>query len=32
MDTMKKCETCKTRYKCWNCFLEYMNFKDDLIE
>ena len=26
----KKCETCKITYKLWDCFLEYMNFKDDL--
>ena len=28
----KKCETCRVRYKYCNCFLEYINFKDDLIE
>ena len=28
----KKCETCRIRYKYCNCFLEYINFKDDLIE
>ena len=28
----KKCETCRIKYKCCNCFLEYTNFKDDLIE
>ena len=28
----KKCETCGMKYKCCNCFLEYINFKDDLIE
>ena len=27
----KKCETCRIKYKYWNCFLEYTNFKDDLI-
>ena len=28
----KKCETCRIRYKYCDCFLEYANFKDDLIE
>ena len=28
----KKCETCGIKYKYCDCFLEYMNFKDDLIE
>ena len=28
----KKCETFRIKYKYWNCFLEYTNFKDDLIE
>ena len=28
----KKCETCRIKYKYWNCFLEYTNFKDDLTE
>ena len=28
----KKCETCGIKYKYCNCFLEYTNFKDDLIE
>ena len=28
----KKCETCGTKYKYSNYFLEYINFKDDLIE
>ena len=28
----KKCETCRSIYKYCNCFLEYRNFKDDLIE
>ena len=28
----KKCETCRIKYKNCNCFLEYKNFKDDLIE
>ena len=27
----KKCETCRIKYKYWTCFLEYTNFKDDLI-
>ena len=28
----KKCEICGIRYKYCNCFLEYINFKDDLTE
>ena len=28
----KKCETCAIKYKYCDCFLEYANFKDDLIE
>ena len=28
----QKCETCRIIYNYWNCFLEYTNFKDDLIE
>ena len=28
----KKCETCRIKYKYYNCFLEYKTFKDDLIE
>ena len=28
----KKCETCGIKYKYCDYFLEYMNFKDDLIE
>ena len=28
----KKCETCGNKYKYWDCFVEYTNFKDDLIE
>ena len=28
----KKCEICGIKYKFCNCFLEYMNVKDDLIE
>ena len=28
----KKCETCGIIYKYCDCFLEYTNFKDDLIE
>ena len=27
----KKCEICGIKYKYWDCFLEYSNFKDDLI-
>ena len=27
-----KCETCRIKYKYCDCFLEYKNFKDDLIE
>ena len=29
---IKKCETCRIKYKYYDCFLEYTNFKDDLIE
>ena len=29
---MKKCETCEFKYKYCDCFLEYANFKDYLIE
>ena len=29
---IKKCETCRIKYKYCDCFLEYTNFKDDLIE
>ena len=29
---IKKCETCGTKYNYWDCFLEYINFKDDLKE
>ena len=29
---IKKCKTCEIRYKNCDCFLEYTNFKDDLIE
>ena len=29
---IKKCETWEIKYKCCNCFLEYANFKDNLIE
>ena len=29
---IKKCETCSIKYKYCNCFLEYTNIKDDLIE
>ena len=28
----KKCKTCRIKYKYWECFLEYINFKDDLIK
>ena len=28
----KKCETCGIKFKYCDCFLEYANFKDDLIE
>ena len=28
----KKCETCVFKYQYCDCFLEYTNFKDDLIE
>ena len=28
----KKCETCGIKYKYCDCFLEYKNLKDDLIE
>ena len=28
----KKCDTCGIKYKNCDCFLEYTNFKDDLIE
>ena len=28
----KKCKTCGIKYKDWECFLEYTNFKDDLTE
>ena len=28
----KKCETCGTKFTFCDCFLEYTNFKDDLIE
>ena len=28
----KKCETCGIKYKYSNCFLEYKNYKDYLIE
>ena len=28
----KKCKTCGIKYKYCNCFLEYTNFKDGLIE
>ena len=28
----KKCETCGIKHNYCDCFLEYINFKDDLIE
>ena len=28
----KKCETCRIKYNYCDCFLEYINFKDDLAE
>ena len=28
----KKDETCRIKYKYCDCFLEYINFKDDLIK
>ena len=28
----KKCETCGIKYKYCDCFLEYTNFQDNLIE
>ena len=28
----KKCETCRIKYKYCGCFLEFTNFKYDLIE
>ena len=28
----KKCETCKIKCKYCNCFLEYTNFRDNLVE
>ena len=31
-DDEKKCETYRIKYKYCDCFLEYTNFKDDLIE
>ena len=27
---IKKCGTCRNKYKYFHCFLEYINFKDDL--
>ena len=29
---VNKCEICGPEYKYCNCFLEYTNFKDDVIE
>ena len=28
----KKCEASRIKYNYYNCFLEYKNFKDDLME
>ena len=28
----KKCEACRIEYKYYDCSLEYISFKDDLIE
>ena len=28
----KKCETCRIKYKYWDCFLEQPDFKGDLVE
>ena len=28
----EKCKTCRIKYKFWDCFIEHINFKDDLIE
>ena len=28
----KKCETCRIKYKYCDCFFEYPNFKEDLME
>ena len=28
----RKCERCEIKYKYCDCFLEYTNFRDDLIE
>ena len=28
----KKCETCEIEYKDFECFLEYINLKDNLME
>ena len=28
----KKCDTCEIKYKYYDCLLEYINFKEDLIE
>ena len=28
----KKCKTCGIKFKYCDCFLEYINFKDDLME
>ena len=31
-DDTKKCKTCGIKYKYCDCFLEYTNFKEDLVE
>ena len=28
----KQCDNCGIKCKCWDCFLKYTNFRDDLIE
>ena len=28
----QKCETCRIKYEHYGCFLEYINFKDDLMK
>ena len=28
----KKCKTCRIKHKYYDCFLEYIKLKDDLIE
>ena len=29
---IKSVKSCEIKYKCCDCFFEYMNFKDDLID